>query len=115
MKMKLSEIKEILGATVLCVPERDPEFSSVMGSDMMSDVLAFAEPDCLMVTGLISMQSVRTADIADAAAIVYVRGKSPDKQTIILAVDLDIPLLTTEKGMVDVCGILYSKGLKGVC
>lgn len=113
--MKLSEIKEIIQATFLYHPDHDPELSSTMGSDMMSDVLAFTEPRSLLVTGLISMQSVRTADVADVAAIIYVRGKSPKHETIDLAIKLGIPLLTTELGMFDVCGILHSKGLKGVC
>ena len=113
--MKLSEIKESIKAEFLCLPNEDPELEATLGSDMMSDVLAFAAPDSLLITGLITQQSVRTADVADAVAIVYVRGKKPDENTIDLAIELKIPLLTTELGMFDVCGILHSKGLTGAC
>jgi predicted transcriptional regulator len=82
---------------------------------MMSDVLAYAEPGALMVTGLVNSQSVRTADIADAAAIIYVRGKRPDDQTVGLADEMNNPLLASDMGLFEACGILYAAGLKGVC
>jgi hypothetical protein len=68
-----------------------------------------------MLTGLVNAQSVRTADFADSFAIVYVRGKKPDDQTIELSEELGITLLATDKGMFEACGILYSKGLAGIC
>ncbi len=114
--MKLSEIKELLSCEEILGPgEEDKEISQVLSSDMMSDVLAFAEPGALLVTGLTNAQSVRTADMADAAAIVYIRGKKPDKMSLKLASELSIPLLATKLGMFQACGILYSKGLEGIC
>jgi len=114
--MKLSEIKELLSCeVVLGDGEENKEISIVLSSDMMSDVLAFAEPGALLVTGLTNSQSVRTADMADAAAIVYIRGKKPDKMSVKLAEELSIPLYATKLGMFEVCGILYTKGMKGIC
>lgn len=115
-KLKLSEISEILdGEIVLALDSLDVETALVLSSDMMSDVLAFAQPGALMITGLTNSQSVRTADFADAAAILYIRGKVPDEKTIKLAEELKIPILSTKMGMFDVCGVLYAKGLRGVC
>ena len=113
--MNLSEIKQLLDAEYLWDSKNDPEIAFIMGSDMMSDVLAHTEPRSLLVTGLISTQTVRTADVADIAGVIYVRGKLPDRQTIDLATELGIPLLSTKLGMFDVCGILHSSGLKGAC
>jgi predicted transcriptional regulator len=114
--MKLSEVKELLDCELLTADSAfDPEETVCMGADMMSDVLAFARPGALLLTGLTNMQSVRTADIAEATGIVYVRGKRPDEQTVQLAEDMKIPLLSTEMNMFDACGILYSAGLKGIC
>lgn len=95
--------------------ENEPDVTACMGTDMMSDVLAFAEPGALLVTGLINSQSVRTAEIADAAGIVYVRGKEPDEHAIELAIELSIPLFTTELSMFETCGILCAAGMKGIC
>ncbi len=113
--MKLSKIIELLNAQFINNNGNDPEITCCMSSDMMSDVLAFAEAGALLITGLISTQSVRTADIADAVAIVYIRGKVPDEQTIELAKELNIPLISTKLSMFETCGILYAESIRGVC
>jgi predicted transcriptional regulator len=80
----------------------------------MSDVLAFGKPGILLLTGLSNAQSVRTANIIDAKAIVYVRGKKPDKMGIQVARENGIPLLSTKYMMYTACGLLFSHGLPGV-
>ena len=114
--MKLSEIKELLDCKLLTSFELpDVGISRCLCSDMMSDVLAFAEPGALLITGLTNSQSVRTADIADSAAVLYIRGKKPDKQTLEMADEMGIPVLSTEKGMFTASGILHKHGLRGIC
>jgi predicted transcriptional regulator len=113
--MTLKEIKELLNAEVICGEEHlgiDIEFAG--GSDMMSDVLAFGQPGILLLTGLSNNQSVRTADIIEAKAIIYVRGKRPDDIGIKLAREKGLPLLSTQYMMYETCGILYNVGLPGV-
>jgi predicted transcriptional regulator len=114
--MKLSRIMELLECDVLSGANGlDIEIAQCLGADMMSDVLAFAEPGSLLVTGLTNSQSVRTAEIADATAIVYLRGKRPENRVLELAEELSIPILATKLGMFDVCGRLYAEGIKGIC
>lgn len=112
--MQLNEIKHILECRVL-TPEMDltSGVDVVVASDGMSEILAFHHPGALMVTGLTNIQSVRTADVADVEAIVYIRGKLPNDKVIELARQKRIPLLATHLGMFDVCGILRDNGLKG--
>lgn len=113
--MTLRDIKEILEADILCGEDRlEEEVEFAGGSDMMSDVLAFGKPGILLLTGLTNAQSVRTADIIEAKAIVYVRGKRPDKEGIELARQKGIPILSTHFMMYKTCGLLYKKGLMGV-
>ncbi|MGB6338521.1 MAG: hypothetical protein WBF32_02000 [Candidatus Aminicenantaceae bacterium] len=113
--MTLRDIKEFLDAEVIYGENYlDLEIKFAGGSDMMSDVLAFGQPGLLLLTGLSNSQSVRTADIIEASAIIYVRGKRPDYVGIELAKEKDIPLLSTQHMMYIACGILYSKGLPGV-
>ena len=114
--MKLSKVLELVDGTFLTGDsDNDPVVSGCMGSDMMSDVLAFAQPGAVLITGLISSQSVRTADVADSVAVVYVRGKKPDESVIELAQELSIPLISTRLGMFETCGILAKAGLTGIC
>lgn len=113
--MTLREIKEILKAEIICGEEHlDIEIEFAGGSDLMSDVLAFGKPGLLLLTGLSNAQSVRTANIIDAKAIVYVRGKNPDKMGIALAKEKEIPLLSTHHMMYTTCALLFNQGLPGV-
>jgi len=81
------------------------------GADLMSDVLAFTHSGTLLLTGLVNPQVVRTAEMADILAIVFVRGKVPPAETISLAVDKGIPLLATRLTLYEACGRLYQAGL----
>jgi predicted transcriptional regulator len=114
--MKISEIINLLKCEVMSgITKGDIEITNCLCSDMMSDVLAFAKPGALLITGLTNAQSVRTADFAESAAILYIRGKKPDAQAIELAQELHIPILATKLGMFEACGILFREGMKGIC
>lgn len=113
--MKLSEIKDLLRCEVLVGEENlAMEIQQVVASDGMSEILAFARSKELMITGLINIQSIRTADIAGVSAVIYCRGKRPDKRVIEFAREKRIPVFITPMGMFDICGLLYARGLKGV-
>jgi predicted transcriptional regulator len=112
--MKLDEIVGILGCEVLAPVDSAIDIKAVVASDGMSEILAFHRPHALMLTGLTNIQSVRTAVVADVHAIVYVRGKRPDQKVIDLACKNRIPILATDLGMFDCCGLLYQAGLEGV-
>jgi predicted transcriptional regulator len=81
------------------------------GADLMSDVLASIQPEAVLLTGLCNPQVVRTAMMADVAAIVIVRGKNPPLETVKLANIENVPLISTPFGMFELCGRLYQSGL----
>lgn len=112
--MKLSEVKEILNANVLTGEELlETEINSACGSDLMSDVLAYVKDNVLLLTGLVNPQVVRTAEMMDISAIVFVRGKCPDAMVVELARLKGIAIFTTDYPLYLACGKLYSNGLKG--
>lgn len=113
--MTLSQLKDILKAKVICGHEKldGVEIQTAFGADLMSDVLAFARSGCLLITGLTTSQTVRTAFALDIAAILVCRGKEPQPQAVEIARELGIPLLMTEYIMFETCGILYREGLRG--
>lgn len=80
--------------------------------DLMSDVLAFCTPGALLLTGLTNVQIVRTAQMLDIPAIVFVRGKKPLDETIQLAKENGIPILLTHFSMFESCGLLFEHGMK---
>ena len=112
--MKISEIKSILNAELICGEEFiENEVFTACGSDMMSDVLAYVKEQAVLLSGLVNPQVVRTAEMMDMKCIVFVRGKTPDADMIELATERDIVLLGTKLEMFTSCGLLYKNGLKG--
>ncbi len=113
--MRIRDVKEILGATVLCGEELlDTEVQSACGADLMSDVLAFVKEQSVLLTGLLNAQVVRTADMMDMRCIVFVRGKVPDTQIVELAAKKDIVVMHTGLRLYSACGKLYAAGLVGL-
>ncbi len=112
--MKISTIKELLDAEVVCCEDRiGSHVYSACGSDMMSDVLAYVKDQAVLMTGLVNSQVIRTAEMMDMTCIVFVRSKKPTEEMIELAKESKMVLLTTKKRMYEACGILYSNGLVG--
>ena len=112
--MKISTIRELLGAEVLCGAEHlDVDVHSACGSDMMSDVLAFVKDQAVLLTGLMNAQVVRTAEMMDMRCIVFVRDKKPTPEIVELAEESGIVVLASPKRLYEACGILYANGLVG--
>lgn len=112
--MTLREVKEILEAEIFVGHNQlGMEVKTAFGADLMSDVLAFAKAGSLLLTGLTNPQVVRTSDVLDIAAIIIVRGKRPLPETIQLAEELQIPLLSTKYILFETAGRLYTKGIVG--
>lgn len=112
--MKLREVKDILDAEVIVGDDiLDLEVKTAFGADLMSDVLAYAKAGSMLLTGLTNTQVVRTANVLDIAAVILVRGKKPSSETIALARELKIPLLSTKYILFETAGRLYTKGIVG--
>lgn len=112
--MKISEIRDALGARVVCGEEfLDRDVLTGCGSDMMSDVLAYVKDRSVLLTGLCNLQVIRTAEMLDIVCIVFVRDKRPDDSMIKLAEEIGIPILCSGHRLFGACGILYDKGLRG--
>lgn len=113
--MELGYIKQLLDAEVLTPGiDLNTPVKHIFGSDLMSDVLALVNKDCVLLTGLTNIQSVRTAEMVDVKCIIYVRGKKPDLSTVNLAKEKGICIMSTRYTMFTSCGILYSNGMRGM-
>ena len=88
------------------------EVTGCFAADLMSDVLAFAKPGVLLLTGLTSVQSVHTADVADLRGIVFVSDKRPPEAVVELARKKEIPLIRTRHGLFEACGIIFKAGAR---
>lgn len=112
--MKIREMKDLLNATVLYGDDfLDTEVLSGFCCDMMSDVLARAGDEPVLITGLCNPQVIRTAEMMDIACIIFIRGKHPDDNMMRLATERQLPILCTRYRAFTTCGILYKNGLRG--
>lgn len=110
--MNIRELIRIIdGALITQSCDLSKEIKGGFGADLMSDVLASIQPEAVLMTGLCNPQVVRTAQMADVSAIVLVRGKTPPDETIRLANEELLPIISTPYGMFEVCGRLYAGGL----
>ncbi|MDY6028747.1 MAG: hypothetical protein SPI71_00560 [Acidaminococcaceae bacterium] len=114
--MKLCEVQELLQAEVLSREDLlTAETDSCFGGDLMSDVLAFTERGTLLCTSLTNGQVVRTADMSELAAVVFVLGKRPAAEVTEAAASSGLVTMTTKRTLFEACGILYAGGLRSCC
>ena len=110
----LRRVCDILDGEIICGEElADQRVGSACGCDLMSDVLAFTRPGSVLLTGLTNSQVVRTAEMLDLKAIVFVRSKRPDERTIKMAESLQLVLILSPHPLYESCGRLYTAGLGG--
>ncbi|MDO4852891.1 MAG: DRTGG domain-containing protein [Clostridia bacterium] len=111
--MTIRDIANLLEANVHAFDEKqlDKEIETAFGSDMMSDVLAYADEGSVLLSGLLNPQVIRTAHMLDMPCIVFVRGKSATPEILSLAEESHIVVLETALRMYGACGRLYCAGL----
>ena len=110
--MTLQEMKEMLDAEVIVGHDQmGLDIKEAGCADLMSDVMFFGKEGMLLLTGLTNPHVINTAFVLGIAAIIMVRGKLPLPETIRLAEELQIPLLSTKYILFETVGRLYAKGL----
>jgi predicted transcriptional regulator len=113
--MKLSQIVETLEAKVLTGNDLlETDIDTCGASDLMSDILAGLSEGSILLTGLTTVQVIRTAMVAGVGAVVFVRGKTPPQQVIDLAEDQNLPLISSPYSMFVSCGRLHACNLTGL-
>ncbi len=113
--MKLSDIAKILNAKVVCGQDRlNEEQDIVFASDLMSEVLTLGDSFPIIITGLCTMQTIRTCEMGNLDIVVFVRKKKPTPEMIELAQDNDMVLLECDYSMFKACGLLWEAGLKAI-
>jgi len=113
--MKINEIVGSLNAEIITnFSSENTDILYGFASDLMSDVLAYANEDSLLITGLNNTQVIRTAEMMDIPAVLFVRGKKPNTELVQLAMETSLTIIATEYTMFKTCGILGIHGMKGI-
>jgi len=115
VSMKLSEIVKALDAKILTGAEHlDKEINICGASDLMSDILAGLSEGSILLTGLTTIQVIRTVMIAGVGTVIFVRGKMPPQEAVDLARAHELPLISSPYSMFVSCGRLYALNLTGL-
>ncbi len=111
--MTLAEAVEVVKAEEE-VAARDPgvELTGCFAADLMSDVLAFAAPGSLLITGLTTDQTIRTAAIRHLTAVIVIEGKEIGSDMREAAREESTPVYRTPLSKYEACALLMQAGLR---
>ena len=108
--MTTKELIENVGLKPLSTFEHRP-IDGVFISDMLSDVMAGAQSGNLWLTVQTHKNIVPAANLVDVSAVVITSGKKVPQETVELANQHNIAILSTELATFELVGKLYSLGL----
>ena len=114
--MKLTDIVQQLQLTNLTPDiqlQESIDVSSGHASDLLSDVIANAPTDSVLVTIQVHMNVIAVALHADVAAVIFASGMEPDDAVKKRATLEKLPLFSSGKSTFDIAGQLYTLGLRG--
>jgi hypothetical protein len=114
MKTHLIKLEELLPSiqAQLLTDSRPVDISGCYISDLLSDVLARAQPGVLWVTIQTHRNVISVAATKDIAAVLFVCDRKPDAGIIAEAEEQGIALLSTTLTTYEAAGKLWEAGLR---
>ncbi|MCK9202838.1 MAG: DRTGG domain-containing protein [Bacteroidales bacterium] len=113
--MKVQEVVKLINGTVM-TGNKNPEVTVdvAFASDLMSDVLTIKAENLLLLTGLVNIQAIRTAEMSDISCIVFARNKNVTEEMIRLAEENGITVIESPYSLFRISGILFIAGMAPV-
>ncbi|NBC30932.1 MAG: hypothetical protein GVY29_13185 [Spirochaetes bacterium] len=112
--MTVHKVSELVNGRIVVNHDESRQVSFAFASDLMSDVLTLMEDDVMLITGLATVQALRTALMSDIDTVLIVRGKKITAEMIDIARSHELSLIQSAYSMFRASGILYRNGLKAV-
>ncbi len=108
-QIKLQQIIEDLDLIPIALPEPEWEVTGLYCGDLLSDVLAHAEPGAIWMTVQGHVNTVAVAQLRDLACVILVNGVTPDPQTVAKAKLQDVNLCGSSLSSAELCMKLADK------
>lgn len=86
------------------------EVDQAYAADTMSELIAHAAPDTLLVTSLNNAQLIRVAELMDVPGICLVGGADPSPELLTLAGASGTAILVSKAGLDETCRLLEGAG-----
>ena len=112
--MNLNQIIGLCEGEILNETSDIKDFRTAFSSDLMSDVLRWHSDNMILITGLATIQTIRTAEISDLKSILFVRDKKATPEMIALAEQNGIVLLESPYSMFRAVGQLARAGIEPI-
>jgi hypothetical protein len=110
--MKTSEIAALIGADTVHTDWDDREFSGACTSDLLSDAMANAPEEGILITIQAHKNTVAVGTLKDLAAIVVCSDRPIPDDMIAAARAERIAIFVTAESQFTVSGILYAQGVR---
>jgi hypothetical protein len=107
--MNIAEISTTFGFEAVCVPQTDTRIIDGYTSDLLSDVMAKAGEDSVLVTIQAHRNTIAVASLAGIRAIVICNGRDVPADMEEAAVDEGIAIFRTGMTQFEVSGLLYAR------
>ena len=106
--MTVRELVEKMNLTVFCGQEKlDNEIKGGYVSDLLSDVMGFAQEGNVWVTLQTHKNVIAIASLKELACVVLVKGNQPDEDMLEQAKEEEIPVLGTSSQTFETAGTIY--------
>jgi predicted transcriptional regulator len=110
VKLNVSEIVKKFGLKVFSGKAGlENEVSGAYVSDLLSDVMGFANENQVWITLQTHQNVLAIASLKDLAAVILVKGLLPDAETLKHSEEEGIPILGTEMNTFEIAGRLYAE------
>ena len=106
--MTVKELIEKMNLTVFCGEDKlDTEIKGGYVSDLLSDVMGFAQEGNVWVTLQTHKNVIAIASLKELACVVLVKSSQPDEDMLEQAKEEDIPVLGTSEQTFETAGKIY--------
>ncbi|MFA7492075.1 MAG: DRTGG domain-containing protein [Proteiniphilum sp.] len=95
--MNLYQVNEIIDGTIQSDCHTRHDYTNVFASDLISDVLRYFMENMLLITGLCTFQTIRTAEISNISCIIFARSKRVSNDMLQLAKEHNIAIIVEYK------------------
>ncbi len=106
--MRLKEVVERLGLKVMAPGNQERHVKWAYTSDLLSDVMAGAQPGDLWLTIQRHMNIVAVAKLRDLAGVVLAKGIEPAQEVVDKAKEEGVALMVSDKPLFELCGELFN-------
>lgn len=93
--------------------EKEVAVSRGHATDLLSDVLAHAPAQGVLVTLQVHLNVIAVAVHSGQVGVIFSSGRKPEEEVRLKAVEEKLPLYGTAEATLDVSGKLYALGIRG--